>query len=281
MKTRIAPTPSGYLHAGNGAAFVLAWRLAREAGGKVLLRIDDLDAERMRPEYVEDIFATLRWLGVDWDEGPQGPVELQHRWSQQLRMAEYAALVRQLREGGHLYACTCSRKEVAARTGTGLYDGHCRGRGVPMDLPGRAWRLRMPRDGQVEWRTWPDGAVRHLRLNLPDPVVRQRDGRPAYQVASLCDDVRFGISVVVRGEDLLPSTAIQQHLAALLGIGSFRQVLFLHHPLVLDEQGRKRSKSSGAVSLRELRMQGGGPAPVHQLAQVLLERAVAPGWPHW
>lgn len=277
MKTRIAPTPSGYLHAGNGAAFVLAWRLAREAGGQVLLRIDDLDAERVRPEYVEDIFATLRWLGVDWDEGPQNPEELQLRWSQHLRMAEYAAMVRQLRAGGHLYACTCSRREVAARTGTGVYDGHCRERGLPMDLPERAWRLRMPREGQVEWRTWPDGVVRHAPLDLPDPVVRQRDGRAAYQVASLCDDARFGISLVVRGEDLLPSTAVQQYMAMLLGMQSFRQALFLHHPLVLDEQGRKRSKSQGAASLREVRMRGGDPAGVLQLAGALLERTLARG----
>ncbi len=118
MHTRIAPTPSGYLHAGNGAAFILAWKLAREAGGKILLRIDDLDAERVRPEYVEDIFETLHWLGVEWDEGPRNTDELQSTWSQHLRMARYQELVEQLREGGHLYACSCSRKDKHDRTGT-------------------------------------------------------------------------------------------------------------------------------------------------------------------
>lgn len=275
MKTRIAPTPSGFLHAGNGAAFVLAWQLAREAGGKLLLRIDDLDAERVRPAYVEDIFATLHWLGIDWDEGPRDPEELVKSWSQHLRMARYHSLLEQLRAGGHLYACACSRKAVRERAGALEYDGHCRDRQLPLDRPGLAWRLRLPVRERVGWRTWPQGAWRECGMDLPDPVVRQRNGRPAYHIASLADDVQFEVDLIVRGEDLLPSTAIQVYLAGLLGLDAFRQAVFLHHGLVLDASGAKRSKSRGADSLHAARAAGGAPAEVHALAGRL--RAAACG----
>lgn len=274
MRTRIAPTPSGFLHSGNGAAFVLAWKLTREAGGKLLLRVDDLDAERVRPEYVEDIFETLHWLGVDWDEGPRDPEDLKNSWSQHLRMARYQELVEQLREGGHLYACTCSRKEIHDRTGSGDYDGHCRRLGLPFDHPDAAWRLKLPRFGQVSWCTWPEGKPHEASLEMPDPVIRQRNGRPAYQIASLADDVSFGMDVVVRGADLLDSTAIQLYLARLLGIGAFGKAHFLHHPLVLDTSGAKRSKSHGADSLRAARKEGEAPRKIHDLADELLRAAL-------
>lgn len=274
MKTRIAPTPSGYLHAGNGAAFVLAWKLAREAGGKLLLRIDDLDAERVRPEYVKDIFETLLWLGVDWDEGPRNAEELQRTWSQHLRLARYQELVEQLREGDHLYACTCSRKETQDRTGSGDYDGHCRMLGLPFDHPECSWRLKLPRKDNVTWRTWPDGKLQSAVLNMPEPVIRQRNGRPAYQIASLADDARFGIDLVVRGADLLNPTAIQLYLAGLLGLESFSKALFLHHPLVLDTSGAKRSKSHGAYSLLAAREAGEGPEQVLGLADQLLREVL-------
>lgn len=272
MKTRMAPTPSGLLHAGNGASFVLAWKLAREAGGKVLLRIDDLDAERARPEYVQDIFETLDWLGLDWDEGPRNAGEME-QWSQHRRVEGYMQLVERLRAEGQLYACTCSRKDIAGRTGGVEYDGHCRQRGLPLDLPDCCWRLRLPDGAAVAMRTWPNGALRELPLDMPDPVIRQRDGRPAYQIASLADDLQFGVDLIVRGMDLLPSTAIQLHVAQLLGKAVFGDALFLHHPLLLDEAGQKRSKSHGARSLREQRHAGGGPMEVHRLAEGLLQAA--------
>ncbi len=273
MHTRIAPTPSGYLHAGNGAAFVLAWKLARKAGGKLLLRIDDLDMERVRPAYVEDIFGTLRWLGVDWDEGPRNAEELKNSWSQHLRMARYRELVEQLREDGHLYACTCSRKDVQDRTGSGDYDGHCRTLGLPFDHPDCSWRLKLPRTGKAAWRTWPDGKLHEAALDMSDPVIRQRNGRPAYQVASLADDITFGIDTIVRGADLLDSTAIQMHLAGLLGLDAFSKALFLHHPLVLDTSGAKRSKSHGADSLLAARTAREDPMEIHRLADALLREA--------
>jgi glutamyl-tRNA synthetase len=277
MKTRLAPTPSGFLHAGNGASFVLAWKLAREAGGRVLLRIDDLDAERARPEYVQDIFDTLRWLGVDWDEGPRNAVELAGQWSQHLRMGGYLELVDELRTGGHLYACSCSRKDIAARGAAREYDGHCRDRNLPLDLPGSRWRLRLPSGRRVAMHTWPDGALRELPLDMPDPVIRQQNGRPAYQVASLADDVRFGVDLVVRGTDLLPSTAIQLYLAELLGKRVFKEVRFVLHPLLLGAAGAKLSKSLGAEALITLRQAGESPGPVLRLAEEWLRQVAGGG----
>ncbi len=274
MHTRIAPTPSGYLHAGNGAAFILAWKLAREAGGKILLRIDDLDAERVRTEYVEDIFETLHWLGVDWDEGPRNAEELKSTWSQHLRKTRYQELVEQLREGGHLYACSCSRKDKHDRTGTFDYDGHCRTLNLPFDHPDCSWRLRLPRDEKVSWRTWPDGKLREAALAMPDPVIRQRNGFPAYQIASLADDVQFGIDLVVRGADLRDSTAIQLYLASLLGMEAFMHAHFLHLPLVLDANGVKCSKSHGSDSLSAARLAGEDPRTIHQLADRLISEAI-------
>ncbi len=266
MKTRLAPTPSGFLHAGNGAAFVLAWTLARQAGGHVLLRVDDLDAERVRPAYVQDLFDTLAWLGLDWDEGPADPLDLVRTWSQHHRMGRYLALVEELRAAGHLYACTCSRKMVENRGCGGDYDGHCRLLEKPFETPGCTWRLRLPLGGKVAWRTWPGGDLHQADLALADPIIRQRNGRPAYQITSLADDVHFGVDSVVRGADLLPSTAIQMHLAELLGLEAFKEVLFLHHPLVVDSNGEKQSKSKGADSLRAFRLAGGDPQQIHQLA---------------
>jgi glutamyl-tRNA synthetase len=269
MITRIAPTPSGYLHAGNGAAFVLAWRLAREAGGKVLLRIDDLDAERVRQEYVQDIFDTLRWLGVDWDEGPRNADELAETWSQHRRMAAYLSLLEELRATGRLYACACSRKQVMERSHGVEYDGHCRNRGLSLDAPEVAWRLRLPEHGTVNLRAWPAGHARQEALDMPDPMVRQRNGCPAYQIASLADDLRFKVDLVVRGIDLLPSTLVQLHIADVLGRPAFSQAVFLHHALLNSAEGGKLSKSAGAESLKHWREIGKGQEEILLMADRL------------
>lgn len=273
MKTRIAPTPSGYLHVGNGAAFVLAWKLARAAGGRVLLRIDDLDAERARPAYVQDIFDTLQWLGIGWEEGPRSPQELTEHWSQHHRLAQYHRLLAELRAAGHLYACDCSRSLIAKRGTTAAYDGHCRHRNLDLDGPEMAWRLRLPEAGTVALREWPTGTVRQHALDLPDPVLRQRNGRPAYHVASLADDVHFGVDLVVRGMDLLPSTLVQSYLAGVLGLEAFVRTTFLHHALLTGPEGTKLSKSAGAAALRQWRETGRSPQEVHRLADQL---SVAP-----
>ncbi|MBS1547527.1 MAG: tRNA glutamyl-Q synthetase [Bacteroidetes bacterium] len=273
MITRIAPTPSGYLHAGNGAAFVLAWQLAREAGGKLLLRIDDLDIERVRPEYVQDIFDTLVWLGIDWDLGPRDPWQLAQSWSQHLRMPEYNRLLAELRAAGQLYACDCSRSQIAARASKAEYDGHCRSRDIDLDAPEVAWRLRIPQGSSLHMPVWPSRSARQYELDMPDPVVRQRNGRPAYQIASLSDDLRFQVDLVVRGMDLLPSTLVQLHIADVLGRPAFSQAVFLHHALLTGPGGGKLSKAAGAESLKHWRETGRGPGEVLALAERLRHSA--------
>lgn len=271
MKTRIAPTPSGYLHAGNGAAFLLAWQWAQEAGGKLLLRIDDLDAERVRPEYLADLFGSVEWLGIRPDEGPRDERELRSIWSQRFRLAGADALLDELRAAGVLYGCDCSRALVQGRAGPGGYDGACRHKGKNLDSRGMAWRLRMPEPLTVRMRTWPDGAYRHQRARVPDPVVRQRNGQPAYQVASLADDLCFAVDSLVRGMDLLPSSMVQLYMAEVLGRSSFLDATFLHHPLLVGPDGYKLSKTEGAPSLRCWRQAGGSAEVVRRLAAKLVE----------
>jgi glutamyl-tRNA synthetase len=265
IRTRIAPTPSGLLHPGNGAAFVLTWKLARQAGGTILLRIDDLDAERVRAAYVEDIFRTLEWLGIDWDEGPTGPADLEARWSQQHRTERYLEAVERLRATGHLYACRCSRTELTHCA--------CRTAGLGLEADGVTWRLDLQAAPAVPMRRWPGTPVplEPSRLMPQDPVIRQRNGRPAYQVASLVEDLDHRIDLVVRGEDLLPSTACQLYMAHLLNEPRFGQATFVHHGLLTDVQGAKLSKSQGAGSLQAMRAQGVDPQRIHALADRLLE----------
>jgi glutamyl-tRNA synthetase len=240
FRTRIAPTPSGYLHEGNVLSFLATAQLAKEHNGRLLLRIDDLDAERQRPEYVDDIFSTLQALGIAWDEGPSDAADFAANWSQQLRLPRYNELLLELKAEGHLYACSCSRTERTTCT--------CFSKTLPFDAQDHVWRLRIPEEAQVRMKRWPDDRIEVHRVveQIQDPVLRQRNGRPAYQIASLADDVDYRINVIVRGRDLLPSTCCQLYIARLLGLSAFENTLFVHHPLITDEAGRKLSKSQGA-----------------------------------
>ncbi len=270
-RTRLAPTPSGYLHAGNAINFLLTARLARATGARVLLRIDDLDAERVRPEYVEDIFRSLEWLGIGWDEGPSGPADFLEHWSQQLRSARYHQLADALRAKGLLYACTCSRRKLRTEAPDGRYPGTCRERGLDMDGPEVAWRLYLGDDLPIRVPSCHGPATElDLARSMGDPILRQRTGRPAYQLASLADDVDFAMTFIVRGMDLLPSSACQLHCAGLLGLDVFQQCCFVHHALLNDEAGNKLSKSAGATSLKAMREAGLDASPLHDRADRML-----------
>jgi glutamyl-tRNA synthetase len=265
VRSRLAPTPSGFLHLGNAFSFALTWLLTRYHAGTLLLRIDDIDNERRRPVYVEDVFQTLRWLQLDWDAGPKDAADFEAHFSQLHALDRYAHLLEGLRQAGKVYACNCSRSQVQASSVHGIYPGTCRHRNLALDTPDTSWRVHVPENTVI---SIPEYTVetRQVRLDavMGDFVVRRRNGLPAYQVASLADDLHYGINLVVRGVDLLPSTAAQLFLAGQLPPNVFQTAVFYHHPLLRDERGQKLSKSAGAASLLALRGQLPGPAPVYE-----------------
>lgn len=259
LRSRIAPTPSGLLHLGNAVNFILTWLMVRKAGGTLRLRIDDADCLRAKPEYLEDIFRQLDWLKLTWDEGPTGPDDFCRRFSQQLRLERYRDFLAELDRLGHLYPCGCSRSKIREHAVDGVYPGFCRNRAVA-PMPGEAQRVRVP-EGSV-FRV--EGQEVALCKAMGDFVLWRKEDLPAYQLVSLVDDLDDRINLIVRGHDLLPSTAAQLFLAGLHGNNFFAETTFLHHPLVLGEDGRKLSKSDNALSLAALREGGGSRSLVYQ-----------------
>lgn len=249
-KTRIAPTPSGYLHLGNVLSFVVTAALAGRAA--ILLRIDDLDRDRVNREYVEDIFETLNFLGIPWDEGPRNFAEYALKYSQVHRMDMYREALQQLREEGKLFACDCSRSKILQDSPDGGYPGTCREKKLSLDEEGCSWRIRTEGAVLPEGNAWP--------AEMTDFVVRKKDGFPAYQLCSVLDDLYYAVDLVVRGEDLRPSTEAQRWLAGRLGREDFGRISFFHHPLLMSVKGEKLSKSAGADSVHYLRRQGIKPA---------------------
>ncbi|MEJ8801182.1 glutamate--tRNA ligase family protein [Pontibacter sp. H249] len=257
VKTRIAPTPSGYLHLGNAMSFAITWALARKSQGTVVLRIDDIDNTRFRPEYLQDIFDTLDFMGIDYDEGPRTPLEFEQHYSQHLRLPQYEDLLNLLAEKNRVYACPCSRSQIAAVSPEGLYPRTCRDVQLPLEAPEAAWRVRIPDDTVIGFRDQLLGnCAVALALEMPDFVVRRKDRIPSYQIVSLCDDLQTGINLVVRGEDLMLSTAAQLFLAEQVGATAFTNAQFVHHPIILTSEGNKLSKSDDALSINEMRQAG-------------------------
>jgi len=274
IRTRIAPTPSGYLHLGNAWSFVLTWLAARSQGGRISLRIDDLDAARFRDEYLEDIFVSLRWLGLDWDGGPRDAAEFKSAHSQRRRLERYQEALGRLRSARSVYACRCSREEVrraasaSASGNPGLYAGTCRNQDLDPESEGSALRYRaFP--GTVRVRDEGGGVFElHSNREIGDFIVRQRNGDPSYQLASVVDDEDLRINFVVRGMDLTPSTGAQLSLAKSLGLKTVPQARFWHHVLMLDNAGEKlsksNSKSADANSLSALREKFPDAAPLYR-----------------
>jgi glutamyl-tRNA synthetase len=266
LATRFAPTPSGFLHLGNLYNLLLVEQLARQLDAELVLRVDDLDRSRYRRKYAEDIFRMMRWLGVDWDAGPRSVAELERTYSQNLRLDTYGRALERLRP--HVFACRCSRSKVSAVTVDGGYAGTCRNADIPLDAPDVAWRFRL--DGPPDVR---------------DPVVRKKDGRPAYHIASVVDDVDLGITHVVRGEDLRASTRIQQALARALestpsltpdqgpDFSAFARIAFVHHPLLTAREDAKISKSAGRRAQSLLVTSGFTPEDVRAGFEVWKETA--------
>jgi glutamyl-tRNA synthetase len=251
LRTRFAPTPSGDLHLGSVSVALVSWLLARVTGGKFVVRIDDLDAARAIPGATDGILDDLRWLGLDWDDGP-GPVQTADVGNpfQSKRTDLYAQCLDELRRVARVYPCDCSRAEiarVAAAPHPGeetVYPGTCRRRAEQKDAK-RASSLRLDLSGvpPLEVRDVLRGTVKQdLLKQVGDFVLRRADGLYSYQLATAVDDATMNIDLVVRGDDLLSSTPRQVHLQRLLGLRTPR---YLHLPLVLGANKQRLAKRNG------------------------------------
>ncbi|MCC8411179.1 glutamate--tRNA ligase family protein [Mucilaginibacter sp. UR6-1] len=250
-RTRIAPTPSGYLHVGNALSFIITVGLAAETGAQILLRIDDMDRDRADKRYVQDVFDILQFLDIPWQQGPLDLQDYQEQWSQILRLDKYHDALGQLRQSGQVFACNCSRSQLK---GHAAYPGTCRYKNIPLDAPDVSWRFKTER-ATISVKTLNGNITGYLPTEMTDFVVRKKDGYPAYQLSSVVDDVHFGVDLIVRGQDLWASTLAQLYLSQRLGL-PFGEVTFHHHPLLLGSDGAKLSKSAGAASIKYLREQG-------------------------
>jgi glutamyl-tRNA synthetase len=256
---RLAPSPTGFLHVGHARSFLLAWWDARARGGRIVLRIEDLDRERCRPEYVDAARADLEWLGLDWD----GEELVQSR-----DLQPYQRACNELVAQGLAYPCVCSRAEIAALSaphasdGEQRYPGTCRGKwssvAAAREASGRApgLRLAVP-SGPVRIEDRLRGPLEFdVQSEVGDFLVQRRDGAFAYQLAVVVDDGRQGVDTVVRGEDLLSSAARQALLQERLGLA---RPTWAHVGLVVDARGERLAKRRGDLALAELRRAGVDP----------------------
>ncbi len=258
--TRIAPTPSGFLHVGNILSFAITSALAQKNNASVLLRIDDLDQARADDQYIQDIFGTLNYLEIPWDIGPRDVQGFRNSWSQTHRMELYHAALRKLCDKGLVFACTCSRQQIKSSQPC-----TCIGKRIPLNTKNAAWRL-ITDTKELAIRNY-SGEIIHAALpaEMQNFVIRRRDGIPAYQLASVVDDLHYNIDLIVRGEDLWPSTIAQHELALALDESRFCQIRFYHHPLLMETSGKKLSKSTGSTSIKYLRESGVTPSDIYTM----------------
>ncbi|MCS6932603.1 MAG: tRNA glutamyl-Q(34) synthetase GluQRS [Acetobacteraceae bacterium] len=273
--TRFAPSPTGRLHLGHAHAALFAWRAARAAGGRFLLRIEDIDPLRCRPEFTEAILEDLSWLGVAWD----GPVRVQSR-----HLAAYRAVLVSLAARGLLYPCFCTRadiaREVAASAGAPhgpegpVYPGTCR-RLPPEARAARiaagephAWRLDMAAaraavPAALSFEERGEGRIACDPARFGDAVLGRKDVPASYHLAVTHDDALQGVTLVTRGADLKPATDLHRLLQALMG---WPEPVYAHHPLLTGPDGRRLAKRDGAATLAALRAAGRSPAEVRAMA---------------
>ncbi len=260
---RLAPTPTGYLHLGHARTFWVAQERAKANGGTLILRNDDLDRARCKPEFVRAMLEDLQWFGLEWKEGPDagGPFA---PYSQSERFSEYRAAFEKLRATNAIYPCNCSRRDIlsaataphAADDEEPIYPGTCRGK-VKNESPKFSWRFRVPDAEVVSFIDKNLGEQRFAAgKDFGDFVVWRNDDVPAYQLACAVDDATMQITEVVRGADLLLSTVRQLLLYRALGS---KAPAFFHCPLMLDENGQRLAKRNDALSLRVLRQKGSTP----------------------
>jgi glutamyl-Q tRNA(Asp) synthetase len=279
LVTRFAPSPTGYLHLGHAYAALVAQSRARRAGGRFLLRIENIDATRARAEYEATIFEDMRWLGLDWD----GPVR-----RQQDHLADYARVLDDLRARDLLYPCFCTRADIGREVAASGQAPHGRDRagypGTCATLPPRiaatrieagqahCWRLRTARAvasvGPLDYEEEGQGRVVCDPVAQGDVVLARKDCPGSYHLCVCHDDALQGVTVVTRGEELRPATDIHRLLQSLMG---WPAPIYAHHQLLTDAEGRKLSKRDGAQSMKVQREAGMTPAEAFRRAGVAIE----------
>jgi glutamyl-tRNA synthetase len=266
VRTRFAPSPTGFLHIGGVRTALFAWLFARHHGGEFILRIEDTDRERSTQAAVDAILEGMAWAGLGWDEGP---------YYQMQRLARYRAVADQLLASGHAYHCYCTREELdamrAAQQARGekpRYDGRCRDRTSPRDGVPPVVRFRTPGEGTIVVDDLVRGRVEFANADLDDLVIMRPDGVPTFHFGVVVDDADMGITHVIRGDDHLNNTPRQMHILAALG----QPVpAYAHLPMILGPDGAKLSKRHGAVNVLEYRDAG-------FLPEALLNCLVRLGW---
>lgn len=260
VRSRIAPTPSGLVHEGNAYNFLLAWLHTRSENGKLILRIDDVDLGRTRIEFVADIFESLDWLGIDWDEGPRNLDDFLLSHSLLYSLKSFREAFDFLNNQGALFPCACTRNSLH---GIVKYPGTCL-HGVKGPEP-YCWRLKTELPANLRMKD-EKGEWKELSCSdeMQHSVIWRRIDFPAYHLFSVVADIQRKVNLIVRGADLIPSSLFQIALSKLLPENSFAENRFLHHDLLMDEKGEKLSKSEGAASLKIQRAKGQSPKALYQ-----------------
>ncbi len=267
VRTRFAPSPTGYLHVGGARTALFSWLHARKHGGKFILRIEDTDLERSTAESVNAILEGMTWLGLEYDEGP---------FYQTHRFDRYNEVIEQFLDTGKAYRCNCPkerleklREEQMAAKLKPRYDGHCRGRHIDPNEP-HVIRFLNPQDGTVVFDDMVRGKVAFQNTELDDLIIRRTDGSPTYNLSVVVDDLDMEITHVIRGDDHLNNTPRQINILKALGKEPPR---YGHVPMILGDDGARLSKRHGAVSVMQYRDEG-------FLPEALLNYLVRLGWSH-
>ena len=268
VRTRFAPSPTGFLHMGSARTALFNWAFARRHGGRMILRIEDTDRERSTREFEQTLLDGLRWLGIDWDDGPLRQSERRER---------YDTAVERLLAAGHAYRCVCTPEQLAERREKTLaagrswvYDGRCRELDLGPDCGAHTVRLRLAPGERLDWNDLVFGPSGQEAHEIGDMNIRRSDGRPLYNLAVVVDDLEMEITHVIRGADHLGNTSFQIALYRALGK---QPPLFAHVPLIVGKGGKKLSKRRDPVSVRQYREDG-------YLPQALCNWLIRIGWSH-
>jgi glutamyl-tRNA synthetase len=265
VRTRFAPSPTGYLHVGGARTALFSWLYARRHGGRFVLRIEDTDLERSTAESVNAILEGMTWLGLEYDEGP---------FFQTHRFQRYDEVIGQLVAAGNAYRCNCSKERLEAVRDEQMrnrskprYDGHCRHRAVAADEP-HVVRFLNPEEGEVAFDDLVHGRIAFANAELDDLVIRRSDGSPTYNFTVVVDDMDMDITHVIRGDDHINNTPRQINMLRALGREPPR---YAHVPMILGDDGSRLSKRHGAVSVMQYLADG-------YLPEALLNYLVRLGW---